>query len=75
MAALTRISNNQAQSNSIHADKLQRYTLTGDVWANNLVYDSTLTVANLVVFGNSTVINSVNIPSLRLMLSILVHLH
>ena len=60
MAALTRISNNQAQSNSIHADKLQRYTLTGDVWANNLVYDSTLTVANLVVFGNSTVINSVN---------------
>ena len=60
MAALTRISNNQAQSNSIHADKLQRYTLTGDIWANNLVYASTLTVANLVVYGNSTVINSVN---------------
>jgi len=60
MAALTRISNNQAQSNSIHADKLQRYTLTGDIWANNLVYDSTLTVANLVVYGNSTVINSIN---------------
>lgn len=60
MAALTRISNNQAQSNSIHADKLQRHTLTGDIWANNLVYDSTLTVANLVIYGNSTVINSVN---------------
>lgn len=60
MAALTRISNNQAQSNSIHADKLQRYTLSGDIWANNLVYNSTLTVANLVVYGNSTVINSVN---------------
>ena len=60
MAALTRIRNNQVDSHSIHANKIQLNTITGELFANNLIYDGTLTVSNLQVYGNSTVINSVN---------------
>ena len=60
MAALTRIRNNQVESHSIHANKIQLNTITGDLFANNLIYNGTLTVSNLQVYGNSTVINSTN---------------
>ena len=58
--AVTRIKNNQITDNTINAAvKVQDYTVTGVLLANNLTYGSDLTLTgNLTVQGNTTTIDT-----------------
>ena len=60
MSVITRIRNNQVFNSDIHASKIQPGTIFGNLLANNFTYYGTMSLANLQVFGNTTVINSVN---------------
>ena len=58
--AVTRIKNNQITDSTINAAaKVQGYTITGGLLANNLTYGSDFTVSgNLTVQGNTTTIDT-----------------
>jgi hypothetical protein len=58
MGAITRIRNNQVYNADIHASKIVPYTIDGTRLANNIFYNSTLTVSNLAVVGNSTFLDA-----------------
>lgn len=60
MSVITRIRNNQVFNSDIHASKIQPGTIFGNLLANNFTYFGTMSIANLQVFGNTTVINTVN---------------
>jgi hypothetical protein len=60
MSVITRIRNNQVFNSDIHASKIQPGTIFGNLLANNFTYYGTMSIANLQVFGNTTVINTVN---------------
>jgi hypothetical protein len=62
VGVLTRVRNNQVYNNDIDAGtKLVPYSITGGLWANNLTYNSNLTVGNLTVNGLTTTLDSTNL--------------
>jgi hypothetical protein len=60
--AITRIRNNQVYNSDINAQyKLQPYSVTGGLLANNFTYTGNLTVGNLIVNGLTTTVDTTNL--------------